>query len=80
VDNRAAISWVNQTQHKNSRRWWYSDDINIVTMIMETMEESTLLHWLRWVKAHQARWQEAVQGPWHVGSNELQRQWIGRKV
>jgi hypothetical protein len=47
VDNWAAISWVNQTQHKNSCRWRYSDDINIVTMIMETMEESTLRHWPR---------------------------------
>jgi hypothetical protein len=53
VDNRAAISRVNQTQHKNSRWQWYSNDIDIVTVIMETMKEWSLRHWLRWVKAHQ---------------------------
>jgi hypothetical protein len=78
VDNQAAISQVNWTQHKNSGSRWYSNDMDIVTVIMETME-STLRHWLRWVKAHQDD-KEAVQGPWHMGSNELQSRWIGRKV
>jgi hypothetical protein len=53
VDNRAAISRVNRTQHKQSPRRRYSDDIDIVTVIVNTMKESTLQHRLRWVKAHQ---------------------------
>jgi hypothetical protein len=53
VDNRAAISRVNRTQHKTSRRCRYSDDVDIVTVIVDTMNESTLQHRLRWVKAHQ---------------------------
>jgi hypothetical protein len=53
VDNRASISRVNQTQHKHSRRRRYSDDVDIVTVIVDTMKESTLRHCLRWVKAHQ---------------------------
>jgi hypothetical protein len=53
IDNRAAISWVNQTQHKQSHQQRYSNDIDIVTVIIDTMKESTLRHQLRWVKAHQ---------------------------
>ena len=53
VDNQAAISRVNRMQHKTSRRRWYSDDVDIVTVIVDTMKESTLRHRLRWVKAHQ---------------------------
>jgi hypothetical protein len=53
VDNRAAISRVNRTQHKHSRRRRYSDDVDIVTLIVDRMKESTLRHRLRWVKAHQ---------------------------
>jgi hypothetical protein len=53
VDNKAAISRVNQTQHKHSRRRCYSDDVDIVTVIVDQMKESTLQHHLRWVKAHQ---------------------------
>jgi hypothetical protein len=49
VDNRSAISRVNQTQNKNTRQWWCSNDIDIVTMIVETMKELTLRHQLRWV-------------------------------
>jgi hypothetical protein len=44
---------VNQTQHKHSRHHQYSDDVDIVTVIVDTMKESTLRHRLRWVKAHQ---------------------------
>jgi hypothetical protein len=44
VDNQAAISRVNGTQHKTSRRRWYSDDVDIVTVIVDTMKESTLRH------------------------------------
>jgi hypothetical protein len=53
VDNKASISRVNQTQHKHSRHRRYSDDVDIVTVIVDTMKESTLCHHLRWVKAHQ---------------------------
>jgi hypothetical protein len=53
VDNHAAISRVNQTRHKNSRWQCYSDDVDIVTLIVDQMKESTLRHRLQWVKAHQ---------------------------
>jgi hypothetical protein len=46
VDNRAPISRVNQTQHKYSRRRRYSDDMDIVTVIIKTMKDSTLQHHL----------------------------------
>jgi hypothetical protein len=53
VDNKAAISRINRTQHKHSCRRRYSDDVDIVTVIVDHMKESTLRHRLRWVKAHQ---------------------------
>jgi hypothetical protein len=53
VDNHAAISWVNQTQGKHSCCHQYSDDINIVTVIVDFLKASTLCHRLQWVKAHQ---------------------------
>ncbi len=37
---------VNQTQHKYSRRRRYSDDMDIVTVIIKTMKDSTLQHHL----------------------------------
>ncbi len=53
INNQAAISWVNKMQQKGSRRWWYSDDVNIMTIIMDRLKDLTLRHWLWWVKAHQ---------------------------
>jgi hypothetical protein len=53
VDNKAAIFQVNRTQHKHSRWWRYSNDVDIVTVIVDRMKESTLRHHLQWVKAHQ---------------------------
>jgi hypothetical protein len=50
VDNQAALSLINRNKHKKSRRRRYSDDIDIVTMIVK---EWTLQYQLRWVKAHQ---------------------------
>jgi hypothetical protein len=44
IDNRAAISRVNRTQHKQCHRRRYSNDIDIVTVIVNTMKESTLRH------------------------------------
>jgi hypothetical protein len=44
VYNQAAISRVNRTQHKTSQRRWYSDDVDIVTVIVNTMKELTLRH------------------------------------
>jgi hypothetical protein len=35
VDNKAAISQVNWTQHKHSRQRYYSDDVDIVTVIVD---------------------------------------------
>jgi hypothetical protein len=37
VDNWVAISRVNQSQHKISRRWQYSNDIDIVTVIISSL-------------------------------------------
>jgi hypothetical protein len=37
---------------KHSRRWCYSNDVDIITVIVDQMKESTLWHHLRWVKAH----------------------------
>ncbi len=53
VDNKAAISRVNQTQHKCSWRHHYSDDVDIITVIVDCMTATTLRHQLWWVKAHQ---------------------------
>jgi hypothetical protein len=47
VDNHAAISRVNRTQHKNSQGQCYSDDVDIVMLIVDQMKELTLLHRLR---------------------------------
>jgi hypothetical protein len=44
---------VIRTQHKHSCRRRYSDDVDIVTVIVDHMKESTLRHCLQWVKAHQ---------------------------
>jgi hypothetical protein len=53
VDNHAAISRVNRTQHKHSQWQCYSDDVDIVMVIVDQMKELMLRHQLRWVKAHQ---------------------------
>jgi hypothetical protein len=53
VDNCAAISRINKMQQKGSSRWHYSDDVDIMAIIVDCMKESTLWHQLRWVKAHQ---------------------------
>jgi hypothetical protein len=42
VDNKAAITQVNRTQHKYSWRRRYSDNVDIVTVIVDRMKESTL--------------------------------------
>jgi uncharacterized membrane protein YkvA (DUF1232 family) len=55
VDNRAAITRINKTLRKGLKWRCYADDINIVTVIVDQMKESTLQHWLRWVKAHPNR-------------------------
>jgi hypothetical protein len=44
---------VNRTQHKYSRHRRYSDNVDIVTVIVDQMKESTLRFQLQWVKAHQ---------------------------
>jgi hypothetical protein len=53
VDNKASIARVNQTQHKYSCQQHDSDDVDIITVIVDGMKESTLRHHLCWVKAHQ---------------------------
>jgi ribonuclease HI len=53
VDNKAAISQVNRMQNKHSRHRRYSNDVDVLTVIIDRMKESTLQHRLRWVKAHQ---------------------------
>ncbi len=49
VDSQAAILRVNQTQHKHSWQCHYSDDVDIVMVIVDCMKASMLRHWLRWV-------------------------------
>jgi hypothetical protein len=80
LDNRAAISRVNRTQHKTSRPRRYSDDVDIVTVIVDTMKESTLRHRLRWVKAHQDDKRPYEELDLLVGSNELRCRQNSRKV
>jgi hypothetical protein len=53
VDNKAAISRVNWTQHKYSHHHQYSDDVDIINVVVDRMKESTLRFCLWWVKAHQ---------------------------
>jgi hypothetical protein len=53
VDNHAATSWVNQSQGTHSCCRGYSNDIDIVTIIVDCLKASTLHHRLRWVKDHQ---------------------------
>jgi hypothetical protein len=53
VDNQAGISRVNKTQWKGSKCRSYNDDIDIMTVILDELKNSTLRHWLQSVKAHQ---------------------------
>jgi hypothetical protein len=53
VNNRAAIAGVNQTQPKYSQQCQYSDDVDIITVIVDGIKHLTLQHRLCWVKAHQ---------------------------
>ena len=53
VKNRAAISRINKTQWKGSKWHQYSNDVDIMMVIVDRMKTSTLQHCLRWVKAHQ---------------------------
>jgi hypothetical protein len=46
VDNRAAISQVNISQHKYSHQCQYSHGVDIVTVIIEMMKDLTLQHCL----------------------------------
>ena len=52
-DNRAAISRINKTLRKYSRRRRMSDDVDIVSHISDRIKASPLRHRLNWVKAHQ---------------------------
>jgi hypothetical protein len=53
VDNRAAISRVNKMQKKYSARTRYSNDVDILTVIVDRLKSSTLRHRIRWVRSHQ---------------------------
>jgi hypothetical protein len=46
IDNHAAISCVNQTLGLHSHQRQYSDDIDIVTVIVDCMKGATLQHHL----------------------------------
>jgi hypothetical protein len=43
-DNKAAISRVHRTQNNHSRRRRYSNDVDVLTVIVDWMKESTLRH------------------------------------
>jgi hypothetical protein len=49
----AAISRVNRTQHKHAQHHCYSNDVDIVTLIVACIKASMLQHQLWWAKAHQ---------------------------
>jgi hypothetical protein len=60
TDRHSQLKWPRQpvtttkwTQQKFSHHRQYSDDVNIVTVIVDQMKESTLRFCLRWVKAGQ---------------------------
>ena len=53
VNNRAAISRINKTHWKGSKWHQYSNDVDIMMVIVDRMKTSMLRHCLRWVKAHQ---------------------------
>jgi hypothetical protein len=42
VDNKATISQVNCTQHKYFQQCCYSDNMDIITVIVDCMKDSTL--------------------------------------
>lgn len=52
-DNWAAISQINKTLQKYSRHCKISDDVDIISHILDWIKASPLHHCLNWVKAHQ---------------------------
>jgi hypothetical protein len=71
VDNKAAISWVNWTQHMYSRPRQYSYDVDIITVIVDQMKELTHSMFPSPVGESSSRWWQIVWGTQLVGTNEL---------